>query len=449
MSESYSNNSEAIEVKIESFGGLGDGIATYDGKPVFVAKSVAGDVLRVRVISENSEGKRAEIVEILQAGEDRRIPPCPYFAGCGGCGLQHLQDAAYQEFKNKIAYNCLKQAGYEKYHVNVVFMPPDSRRRVDFKVTSHNGSWSLAYLGGRSHDKVAINNCLILEYELQELIPVINGMLGHISFVKDIAEVRVTASDTGLDLVFALDKEIAPIVSSGSSPLKAELMTIADTAKLARVSVIGSNNQIVEVEERRRITVRLGEYDINLPQDSFLQASRKGMRLLTKYVKHELRNCKAILDLFCGVGAYSIPLAEAASVHAVDDHEGMVIGLRLAARSYGITLTTEKRNLLNRPLAPFELAKFDGVVINPPRAGAKAQIEQIVAAQVKNLVMISCNPATFARDAKILKEAGYELMDATAIDQFVWSPHLEIAASFLLRSPTQVKPQLKSSDESW
>ena len=161
-----------------------------------------------------------------------------------------------------------------------------------------------------------------------------------------------------------------------------------------------------------------------------MQATREGARLLTKFAKHETRGSKKILDLFCGIGTYAVTLCEDATVHAVDDHELMVMNLRNASRTANMRLTTEKRNLFTNPFSAYELSKFDGVVLNPPRSGAKAQVEQIAIAKLKNVVMISCNPATFARDAKILKNAGYALKNAASIDQFVYSPHLEIAAHF-------------------
>ena len=427
---------EIITVKIESLGGLGDGISKYGDKPVFVAKSVVGDELRVRVIHETAEFKRGSIVEILRDGEARVAAPCPYFEACGGCSLQQLRETSYREFKRKIVQNAMKQAGFEGSDASekIVFLPAASRRRVEFKLLKTAGKWSLAFVGNRSHDKIAISNCLILEPELQAILPIISDLIGGLSFAKDIEEVRLTAADSGIELVLTLSRTAKP--PANLNAIKTELKNIADAAKLVRVSLADSRFVPIEVAENGYLTMRLGKADIHLPQDAFLQATREGARLLTKFAKHETRGSKKILDLFCGIGTYSVALCEDAVVHAVDDHELMVMNLRNASRTGNMRLTTEKRNLFTNPFSAYELSKFDGVVLNPPRSGAKAQREPIAKnqqnnlAKLKNVVMISCNPATFARDAKILKNAGYALKNAIAIDQFVYSPHLELAAHF-------------------
>jgi 23S rRNA (uracil1939-C5)-methyltransferase len=418
---------------------LGDGIGKHNGKPVFVSKSVVGDSLRVRIIHETSEFKRGEIIEILEAGATRTHAPCPYFAACGGCSLQQMGELNYRSFKTKIVQNAMKQAGFADDDANknvcerIVFLPAASRRRAEFKLCKERGNWSLAFIGNRSHDKVSISNCLILEPELQQILPLLAQLIGGLSFVRDIEEVRLTAADSGVEVVLTLARTAKTPVNL--TAIKSELQHIADAAKLMRVSLTNSRFVPIEVAENGYLTMRLGKVDIHLPQDAFLQATREGGRLLSKFAKHETRGCKRILDLFCGIGTYSVALCEDATVHAVDDHELMVMNLRHASRTGNMRLTTEKRNLFTNPFSAFELGKFDGVVLNPPRSGAKAQVEQIAASvqsknPVKNVVMISCNPATFARDAKILKNAGFIIKNTLAIDQFVYSPHLEIAAHF-------------------
>jgi len=400
-----------------------------------VPKSVVGDVLRVRIIHETAEFKRGEIIEIVEAGASRVAAPCPYFAACGGCSLQQMSEIDYREFKSKIVQNAMKQAGFEDSDASkkVSFLPAASRRRTEFKLVKENSKWSLAYIGNRSHDKVAISNCLILEPELQAILPIITGLIGGLSFVRDIESVRLTSADSGVEVSLTLTRTAKP--PANLNAVKIELQQLADAAKLVRVSLADNRSIPIEVAENGYPTMRLGKVDVHLPQDAFLQATREAARLLTKFVKHETRGSKHIIDLFCGIGTYSAALCEDATVHAVDDHEQMVMNLRNTARTGNMRLTTEKRNLFTNPFSAYELGKFDAVVLNPPRAGAKAQVEQIAAnanskSPVKNIVMISCNPATFARDAKILKNAGFILKNAIAIDQFVYSPHIEIAAHF-------------------
>lgn len=418
-----------LKVKIESLGGLGDGIGSHDGKPIFVSKSVAGDSLRVRIIHETSEFKRGEIVKVLEAGAQRGEAPCPHFDACGGCSLQQLQEKYYHEFKERIVQNAMKQAGFEAADVKTVFLPHASRRRAEFKLLKENGKWSLAYLGNRSHTKTAISTCLILELALQKILPLLQDLLGSLPFIRDIETVSLTAADSGIEVILALNRTAKP--PADINVFESELKHVSDALKLTRISVTDSRAVPLATVEYGYLTMRLGEIDMHLPHDAFLQATKEGQRLLTEFVLKGTKGKKRVLDLFCGIGTYSAALATKATVHAADDHLIMTSNLRHAARTHNMRLTTEKRNLFIKPFTSEELKGFDTVVINPPRAGAKTQCEQLAYSSIESVVMISCNPATFARDAKILKNAGFTLKDALAIDQFVWSPHLEIAASFV------------------
>jgi 23S rRNA (uracil1939-C5)-methyltransferase len=420
-----------------------------------VPKSVVGDSLRIRVISETSEAKRSEIIEVLEAGAARQSTPCPHFARCGGCSLQQMQESHYREFKTRIATNSLLQAGFEKEighpersegslqsHINskipqsfnsfgmtnIIFLPAASRRRAEFKLLQEQGKWSLAYMGNRSHTRVAISTCLILEPELQKIMPLLPGLLAELPFVQDIESVSLTAANNGMEIILALSQAAKRAVKTNS--FENVLNHIAKVLKLTRITIADSRFVPLATIENAIPTMRLGAIDIPLPHDAFLQATREGQNLLTEFALSATADKKRILDLFCGIGTYSVALAAGATVHAVDDHLTMISNLRQAARAHNMPLTAEKRNLFTKPFTVSELKGFDAVVINPPRSGAKTQCEQLAASGINSVVMVSCNPATFARDARTLKNAGFTLKDTLAIDQFVWSPHLEIAASF-------------------
>lgn len=390
---------------------------------------MAGDVLRVRVIAETSEFKRGEIVEVLKSGEQRGKAPCPHFSACGGCSLQQMQEVYYHEFKERIVQNSLRQSGFEILKPKTIFLPAASRRRAEFKLLKEHGKWSLAYLGNRSHTKVAITTCLILEPALQKIMPLLQELLGALPFVRDIESVSLTAADSGVEVILELNRSAK--LPEQTNIYENELKHISDALKLTRISITDSRAIPLVVVESDHLTMRLGAIDMHLPHDAFLQATREGQMLLTEFALAGTVDKKRILDLFCGIGTYSIALAANATIHAADDHLIMVSNLRHATRTHNMRLTTEKRNLFVKPFTVEELKGFDAVIINPPRSGAKTQCEQIAASTIKSVVMISCNPATFARDAKILKNAGFTLKDTLAIDQFVWSPHLEIAASFV------------------
>lgn len=387
-----------------------------------------GDVLNIRITHNTRELIRGEIIEIIKPGEKRIEAPCPHFAVCGGCSLQQMEIGYYQEFKRKIVSNALRQTGFMDATANTIFLPPASRRRAEFKLLKEEGKWHFAYLGRSSHTKTAITSCLILEPQLQNILPLLQDNIGSLPFVQDIESVSITKADSGLEVILQLNS-VAKSLKTGN--FVSELKHIAEAAYLTRIAIVNNAYEPLEAIENGALTMRLGNIDITLPHDAFLQATSEGQKLLTGFALSGTNGAKRIADLFCGIGTYSVAMAENARVHAIDDHALMIANLKQVASSHKLNLTAETRNLFTKPLSASDLKSFDVVVINPPRLGAKSQCEQIALSNIRNVVMVSCNPATFARDARILKNAGFTLKDALAIDQFVWSPHLEIAASFV------------------
>ncbi len=343
--------------------------------------------------------------------------------------MQHMQESDYREFKSRIVYNALKQAGFLNPEPNnIIFLPPASRRRVEFKFLKENGVYSLAYLGSHSHNKVAIKTCLILTPELQKTLPLLPGLLGQLAFARSIGSISLTTANSGAEMVISLSENIKPPTQEIA---KAGLKKLADALKFTRINLTGSNYDSIASLENGDLTMHLGAIDMALPHNAFLQASAQAQQLLIEFILKNAGGIKHVSDLFCGIGTYSVPLAEKSQLVAIDDHPEMITNLAQAAKTHKLSITTQRRNLFTKPLTAHELKTFGAVVINPPRSGAKAQCEELAASAVKCVVMVSCNPATFARDARILKNAGFTLKDTLAIDQFVWSPHLEIAASFV------------------
>lgn len=348
------------------------------------------------------------IEEILSPGPGRVAPPCPHFSVCGGCTLQQLVPEAYRTFKTRILHNALAAAGFPMPDAKVHFLPAASRRRVEFKVTAEG---TLGLLPLRSHLPIAIGECLILEPELQSLIAPVNDWLP----MQDHAQIKsigLTAADSGVDMVVAY--RIPP--SQGASELN-----------VARLTARLPDGSLKTLRQLAPVEMRLGKHTIPLPPDAFLQATREGQHLLTQAALEATAQAKSVADLFCGIGTYSIPLSDRARVHAVEMEAAMIENLTLRHLP---NLTGERRDLFKNPLTPQELRRFDAAILNPPRLGAKMQCEQLAQSKVKTIVMISCNPATFARDAKILAKDGYQLESAFGVDQFVWSAHLEIAGVF-------------------
>ncbi len=416
------------ELHINSLGGLGDGIGQLGGKPVFVEKAAAGDVLRIRLIQETREFSRGEIEEIIKAGDSRISPPCPHYASCGGCSLQHLSTSAYQAHKHKVALDALAHAGFADTPLDMIFLPAASRRRVELKWDGKR----FAYYASRTRRLVPIDSCLILEPQLAALLAPLAKTLKQWQHGASIKTIRLTAADNGIEMALTTShphptplpyREREASLRAGEGQW---MMAAAETLNISRLSKDGEI-----LFERTPITMRLGNHDIPLPPDAFLQASRRGQDLLVQAVLAGCVGARSVVDLFCGIGTYSFPLSQKALVHGAELDKTMAHNLKQQAKKLGIaSLSAEARDLFAAPLRAGELARFDAAVINPPRPGAKAQVEEIAKSTLSRVVMVSCNPASFARDAKILKQVGFSLISAQAIDQFVYSPHLEIVAVF-------------------
>jgi len=398
-------------ITIDRLGGLGDGSGMHEGLPVFVSKSCIGDVLEVEETSAKSDSKRAEILRVITPGKDRVDPLCDHYAQCGGCSLQHLSGDAYKEFKQAVITSAMSYAGFPDITPTFHFLEAASRRRADFKVEKGK----LAYVSGKSHDRVAISKCPILVPELQALIAPLNKLLVLFPFVTGLA---MTRADTGIDILLQ--------VTSSQGGLDA-YQDLADALPITRLSVQWPNKSINSLAQKDVIFMNLGKHAVPIPADSFLQASAEAQAIMTRIVVEETKGSSPIVDLFSGIGTYSFPMSDnRARVHAVDNNGPMIDHIR----SISPQVSVQKRDLFLNPLTTAELSKFKAAVINPPRMGASAQVKQLAASGIKKIVMISCNHATWGRDAKTLKDAGYSLKSVDAIDQFVYSPHLELVSVF-------------------
>ena len=397
-------------IEITRLGGLGDGSGSHDGLPVFVAKSTIGDVLQVRETNRTKESLRAEIIKITTPGPDRVKAPCPHYDQCGGCSLQHLATDAYRKFKHDVITTALGYGGFPDIVPHFHFLPPATRRRADFKI--ENGK--LAYMSFKSHERVAIKTCLILLPELEALITPLNEMLPRF---PQLTGLSVTRADTGIDMLLHLKSS-----EGGLGPYE----MISDNLPIARLSARFPSGSIQLIAQEDLIMMKLAEYDVPIPPDSFLQASAEAQTIITGLLAKATKGISPIVDLFAGIGTYSFPLSERARVLAVENNGPMIDGIR----SITPKVSTLKRDLFLKPMSAEELAKFKAAIINPPRAGAAAQIAQLAQSRIPKIAMVSCNHATWSRDAKTLKNAGYRLDSLDVVDQFVWSPHVELVSVF-------------------
>lgn len=412
-----------MEVRVDTLGGLGDGVAAHEGRPVFIAKSCPGDRLEVRVTHENRNGMQGVITSILAPGPDRRDAPCPYYAHCGGCTLQHLSDESYRAFKTRMLYDALERGGFPRPEASVLFIPAASRRRVEFKIRHDGNAVALAFHEMRSHNTVPVDACLLLAPQLEALIAALNEALSQREFSPFLYAVSLTLADVGIDMLLTFKQyDIAAL-----PPLD----MLAEQLGLARISARVHEAKATIVTQRAPVEMTLGDYPVALPPEAFLQATRQGQDELTRIGLDAVQSAQRVVDLFCGIGSYSFPLSKSSQVHAVELEDDMVAALQAGIKRHRIvTLSAQRRDLFKQPLSGQELSGFQAAIINPPRLGAKAQTQALAQSSLSTIVMISCNPATFSRDAAILKAGGFALESASAIDQFLWSPHLEIAAVF-------------------
>ncbi len=408
-----------MQIKVDALGGLGDGIASYDGKPVFIAKACPGDTLDITIVHENRNGLQGVINTVIEPGPSRRTAPCFYYDRCGGCTLQHFDEGFYREFKLRMLHSALERAGFARPAAEVMFIAPASRRRVEFKAKHDGDAVALAFHDLRSHAPTAVDVCLLLVPELQALITPLNHALSNQPFSPYLFSVALTKADRGVDMVLTFkqfDLHALP-----------PLDKMAKSLGITRISVRTPESKSLLMVQSGPVEMHLGGYDVPLPVESFLQATREGQMELTRVALEATHGAANVVDLFCGIGSYSFPLAQRGKAHAVELDAGMIECVKAVGAP---SLTSKARDLFRDPLGARELSSFDAAVINPPRLGAKAQTQELANSSVNTVVMVSCNPATFARDALILKERDFALASVRGIDQFVWSPHLEIVAVF-------------------
>lgn len=352
---------------------------------------------------------------------DRAVPPCPHFGACGGCALQHASDGFVAKWKVGTIARALKAQGvtprFGRYHRS----PPASRRRATLAAVRRGDGPMLGFHAARSHDIVEIVECLVLVPAIMARLDDLRGLAA--ALVPDHGELTLQVTETlgGLDVGVTGARALAP---EGMEAL------IADHAGrgIARITLDG--------EPIARYAEPLVDFDgirLVLPPAAFLQATRAGEAALRRAVLQALADVDGpVADLFSGCGTFALPMARGHAVHAVEADAAALDPLaRAAAHTLGLKpVTTETRDLFRRPLLAAELNRFAAAVIDPPRAGAQAQVSEIAKSGLAKVVHVSCNPVTFAREARTLIDAGFDMEPVDVVDQFLWSTHVELVATF-------------------
>jgi len=401
---------------IARLGSQGDGIAETDSGELFIPFTLPGET-----VTAAREKDRATLMSVLEASPLRIDPACRHFTECGGCAIQHLQVDAYRQWKrDKVAHALRGIAGDIGA---LVPCAPATRRRVVFSARRTDAGMRLGFVRALSSEIIAIEECPIS-------LPVIVAALGRLKALADLVcattksfHMTVTVTGSGLD-----------VAVHDSGTLGENQRRIASNfvlaEGLARLSIDGE----IIVEPKKPV-VLFGGVAVALPPGAFLQATEAAEQTMADLVGRHLSRAKKVADLFAGCGSFALRLAAKSEVHAVEGDAQALAALDRGFRfASGLKrVTSERRDLFRRPLTFKELNAFDGLVFDPPRAGAEDQSKQIARSDVPLVAAVSCNPATLARDLRILIDGGYTLKSVTPIDQFLWSPHVEAVA--LLEKP--------------
>jgi 23S rRNA (uracil1939-C5)-methyltransferase len=379
----------------------GDGV-TADGR--FAAFAAPGDRLR-------PDGS-------VKPGLHHQSPPCRHFPECGGCQLQHLDDESYAGFvRDRIAAALEGQDVTVPEFAPVHLSPPNTRRRASLSAQRIGKRVLLGFKQERSNRIENMRECYVLRPELFALVAPLRELLGGLLREKGVATVKLTRADQGVDAL------IEGVVADTLTATEA-LSAFAERHGLARLSLddgFGPQTRWEPVP----VTVTLGGTPVPLPHDAFLQATEDGEAALVEAVQEAVRGATITADLFAGLGTFALSLP--GKVYAAEASRDAV----LALKSTRPAVFADHRDLYRRPLMPAELNRFEAVVLDPPRAGAEVQVQQLAASTVPRIAYVSCNPASFARDAKLLVSGGYQLARIQPVGQFRWSTHVELAASFV------------------
>lgn len=408
-----------IDIEIAALGAQGDGVAEALAGPLYVPYVLPGEKVCVR---PHSEG-RAELLKIVMPSPMRVSAPCRHFTRCGGCALQHVAPDFYAQWKQSLVGMALKARGIEAEVAALIGARPRSRRRATFAATRTKGGATLGYYMQGTHEIVPLAECPLVVPEIEAALPALSAIAACGLSRRSRASLLVTSTMNGLDVYVTGGKPL-------DGPLRADLGREAGAASLARLSWNGET-----VAERLPPEVSLSGLRVALPPGGFLQPTAEGETALSGLVRGAIGKAKRVADLYAGCGTFAAAFAHGASVHAVEGEKAALAALDRAIRTQGPALglkpvTTETRDLARRPMLHSELERFDAIVIDPPRSGALPQAEQIARSAVPVVASVSCNPATFARDARVLIDGGYRLERVTPVDQFLWSPHLEVVGIF-------------------
>lgn len=405
------------ELEIARIGAQGDGIAAG---PVFVPLTLPGERVSARI-----EGDRADLVEVLNVSPERITPVSPHYGDCGGCALQHWAHGPYLLWKAEQVRLALARERVETEILPPFAAAPGTRRRLALHARKTKDGVQIGFKARRSWRLVAVEVCPIADPRLVAAFPALRRLAEpFLEHPKSAPTLHVTWTATGLDVdITGVERKSGGL----SADARMQAAEAASAGDMARVTMSGEI-----VYQARQPMVRLGPAVVALPPGAFLQAVPQAEKAMADFAVEGVAGAARIADLYCGVGTFTFRLAEVAPVLAADSSAPAIAALKAAqGTAAGLKpITAEARDLVRRPVLSSELAKIDAVVLDPPRAGAAEQAGEIARSKTPRVAYVSCNPATFARDARTLVDAGFTLERVLPVDQFLWSPHIELVGIF-------------------
>lgn len=411
---------------IASLGARGDGVAFIEGSKLHIPFALPGETAHIQ-----RRGQRGDLVSIERQSAERVRPICRHFGTCGGCSLQHWNSENYAAWKASLIESALSSARLDTPLEPLNQYPVASRRRATFTARKAGESVQLGYNAARSHDLVHLSECPVLLPSIVAMLPHLQEALAVGLSPRGEARIHVTAAENGIDCSI-----------EGAEPARQTRPNLAAIFSKAGVIRALWNGEIIHFASLP--CVSFGGIPVALPPGAFLQAVEACERDMAAFVAEALHAAKVkgpVCDLFAGLGAFSFPCARFAAVTAYEAKEGASDAMQAAARSAkGIKpVQVIRRDLYRHPLSALELNRFEAAIVDPPREGAETQCRTLAASKIRTVAMLSCNPATFARDAAHLTSGGFELMRVAAFDQFRFSAHVELAAAFQRRLPRASK----------
>lgn len=403
-------------VRIKRLGAQGDGIADTESGPLYVPFALPGEIAKVDV-----DKTRGTLLAVDEPAAMRIKPPCPHFgpdgARCGGCSLQHMRRADYEGWKRQLVVDALAARGITADVGPLVSCEPRSRRRAVFSARKTAEGVVFGFHQAATHRIVPIDTCPILVAAIERQLGALNALAQHLCADTKPFRITVLSTISGLDVT----------VQQNRLPEKMRQAAIATALEIGLARLSLADDILVE---RQKPVLDFSGVAVSPPPGAFVQASQDAQSIMTGLVGRHLSGSKRAVDLFSGCGTFTLCLAAGALVHAVESDGAAMAALDRAARHHsGLKpVTTERRDLFRRPLRAGELKTYGAAVFDPPRAGADAQAAELAQSPVKKIAAVSCNPATLARDLRLLVDGGFQIRSVTPIDQFLWSSHVEAVA---------------------